>query len=83
MLNKLLKPGYQKINMYKENLTWHLLMNSTWILKDRLNRIEGHVMRPGVHSKDWIAMIQGKSLGRFINPDDGKLLVEQSLGIRT
>jgi hypothetical protein len=64
-----------------EKFTWHLLLNSTWILKDSWNHIQAHVMRPGVHSRDWIAMVEGRSLGRFLSPDEGKRQVEQALGI--
>jgi hypothetical protein len=84
MLKQQLKLGLivNKANM-NEKLTWKILLGNTWILVDTMNRIQAQVMRPGVHSRDWIAMAEGRSLGRFLNPDEGKLLVEQTLGIRT
>ncbi len=64
-----------------EKLTWKILLGNTWILVDHMNRIQAQVMRPGVHSVDWIAMAEGRSLGRFLSPDEGKRQVEQALGI--
>lgn len=64
-----------------EKLNWKLLAGATWILQDSMNRIEGQVWRPGVHSRDWIAQAKATTLGRFIDPELAKRNVEQALGI--
>jgi hypothetical protein len=66
-----------------EKFTWHFLVNATWVLKDSWNHIQAHVMRPGLHSTDWIAMAEGRTLGKFLSPEVAKQEVEKTLGIRT